>query len=272
MIKDKVIKKITQDLKNQIQSVPDIGVILGSGWGDVISMVENPIILSYSQIKGMPKCSVPGHSGNFVFGKIAGKYVCFMQGRFHYYEYGDLDYVTLPIKIMKSLGVKQLLLTNSAGCVHDKFNVGDLVIIDDHINLTGLNPLIKLPMTDADPIFIDMSEPYDKRMSQQLLNSCNKVGMTAHVGVYAQVTGPSYETRAEVKALEKIGVDCVAMSLGLEVIYARYLHIKCAGVSLITNVPCAITHNALSHKEVVENAKKQSDKLSKVLLDFITEV
>src|SRR5574344_2038026 len=123
--------KIVQQLKDQIQAVPEIGIILGSGWNEVANTVENPIIISYSQIKGMPCCTVPGHNGNFVFGKISGKYVCFMQGRFHYYEYGDLDYVTLPIKIMKKLGVNKLLLTNSAGCVHNKFNAGDVVIITD---------------------------------------------------------------------------------------------------------------------------------------------
>lgn len=265
----KLVNKIVSQIKSQVRVAPEFALILGSGWGDVVELVENPTIINYSSIKGMPTCSVKGHLGNFVFGKVAGKNVCIMQGRFHYYEGKGIENVVLPIYILKQLGVAKLFVTNASGAVNKNYNVGDLVVISDHINNTGNNPLIGLSATDEYPIFVDMSEAYDSIMTSSLYSICKELNISVQKGVYMQNNGPCFETSAEVKMAQNLGADLVGMSTVYEVIVARYLKINCCGISCVSNMGTGLQNTGLSHNEVMENLSKTSEQRKNLIYKFL---
>lgn len=213
---------------------PVVGIVLGSGLGKLAEKIENPIVIPYKEIPGFPVSTAVGHKGNFIAGELGGKFVVAMQGRFHYYEGYPMELVTLPIRVMKVLGIKYLFVSNAAGGVNFDFKVGDLMIIKDHINHLP-NPLVGPNMEDFGPRFPDMTRPYDKGLITKAKEIAAGLDIELREGVYFAGTGPSYETPAEYKYFRLIGADAVGMSTIPEVIVARHSSIPVFGMSVITN-------------------------------------
>ncbi len=213
---------------------PFVGIVLGSGLGKLADKIENQIVIPYKTIPGFPVSTAIGHKGNFIAGDLGGKFVIAMQGRFHYYEGYKMDLVTLPIRVMKVLGIKYLFVSNAAGGVNYDFKVGDLMIIKDHISHLP-NPLVGPNLEDFGPRFPDMTRPYDLDLIAKAETIAKELGYTVKKGVYFAGTGPSYETPAEYKYFRLIGADAVGMSTIPEVIVARHSDIPVFGMSVITN-------------------------------------
>ena len=265
------MEKIAEKIAEKIGSFgsADIGIILGSGWGGVISALKDKKIYPYESFEGMPKCGVSGHSGNFVTGSIGSKKIIAMQGRFHLYEGKSTAEVTLPIRIMHKLGIKSLIITNAAGGINKEFSVGDIMFIKDHINLSGFNPLIGISATKDMPVFIDMGNCYDKALLDCAKKAAEGTGAAVKSGVYLQVIGPSYETPAEIRAFAALGADAVGMSTAVEAVFARYLNLKVLGISCITNMAAGTVDEKLSHGDVLEVSAANSARLSAALTAII---
>ena len=213
---------------------PVAGIVLGSGLGKLADKIENPVVIPYKEIPHFPASTAVGHKGNFIAGTLGGQFVVAMQGRFHYYEGYPMEYVTLPIRVMKVLGIKYLFVSNAAGGVNFSYKVGDLMVIKDHINLLP-NPLIGPNMEEFGPRFPDMTRPYSTELIATVEESAAAEGIALHKGVYLASTGPTYETPAEYKYFRIIGADAVGMSTIPEVIVARHCGIPVFGMSVITN-------------------------------------
>ena len=213
---------------------PVVGIVLGSGLGKLADKIEDPVVIPYKEIPGFPVPTAVGHKGNLIIGTLGGKTVIAMQGRFHYYEGNTMDVVTLPIRVMKVLGIKYLFVSNAAGGVNFDFHVGDLMIITDHINHLP-NPLVGLNLEEFGPRFPDMTRPYDRKLMAKAQAIAEEMGIEVRKGVYFAGTGPSYETPAEYKYFRLIGADAVGMSTIPEVIVARHSDIAVFGMSVITN-------------------------------------
>lgn len=213
---------------------PFVGIVLGSGLGKLADKVENPIIIPYKEIPGFPVSTAMGHKGNFIIGELGGKTVIAMQGRFHYYEGYSMELVTLPIRVMKVLGVQYIFVSNAAGGVNFDYKVGDLMVIKDHINHLP-NPLVGPNMDEFGPRFPDMTRPYDASLRSLAFAVAESNGIKLHEGVYFASTGPTYETPAEYRYYRQIGADAVGMSTIPEVIVARHSSIPVFGMSVITN-------------------------------------
>ncbi|WP_449536830.1 purine-nucleoside phosphorylase [Ferdinandcohnia sp. Marseille-Q9671] len=259
-----VIEKSVQYLKEKSPSIPEIGLILGSGLGVLAEEIENPINVPYDQIPEFPVSTVEGHAGQLVFGTLQGKSVVAMQGRFHYYEGYSLDKVTFPVRVMKELGVTTLVVTNAAGGINESFHAGDLMIISDHLNF-GENPLIGPNDSKFGPRFPDMSEAYTKELRTLAKDVAKELNIDIKEGVYVGMTGPSYETPAEIRMLRTLGGDAVGMSTVPEVIIARHANLKVLGISCISNMAAGILDQPLTHDEVIETTEKvKADFLSLV--------
>ena len=243
----------------------DLGMILGSGLGVLAEEIKNPIFISYDEVSALPKSTVEGHSGRFVIGELEGKTVLAMQGRFHFYEGYTMQEVSLPVRVMAKLGIKQLIITNAAGGVNTSFRAGDLMMISDHINFSGDNPLIGENLDDFGPRFPDMSAPYSKRMQNALKSSSSELCIKLQEGVYMYGTGPSYETPAEVRMARIIGADAVGMSTVPEVIVGVHSGMEILGVSCITNMASGILDQPLTHEEVIETAANIREDFIKLL-------
>ena len=213
---------------------PFAGIVLGSGLGKLADQIENPTVIPYKEIPGFPVSTAVGHKGNFIAGELGGKFVVAMQGRFHFYEGYPMELVTLPIRVMKVLGIQYLFVSNAAGGVNFDYKVGDLMIIRDHINHLP-NPLIGPNMEEFGPRFPDMTRPYDLGLIKLAKEKAAELGISLHEGVYFAGTGPSYETPAEYKYFRLIGADVVGMSTIPEVIVARHSDIPVFGMSVVTN-------------------------------------
>lgn len=248
----KRIEKIAAYIKGKVDFVPDVLVILGSGLGSMANEVEDKIVLPYDEIDDFLVSTVEGHEGQFVFGNYRGKKVVMMQGRFHYYEGYSMKEVTLPVYVMRNLGVKNLVVTNACGGVNKDFSPGDLMLIEDHLNFTGNNPLMGQNFDEFGPRFPDMSKVYNR----DLMSLAQKIGdeenITLKRGVYAIYTGPSYETPAEIRAYRTLGADAIGMSTVPEAIVANYAGMRVLGVSCITNMASGILDQPLKHDEVIE--------------------
>ncbi|MBQ1218558.1 MAG: purine-nucleoside phosphorylase [Bacteroidales bacterium] len=229
------INEAAEYIKSKIgEQTPYAGIVLGSGLGKLADKIENPIVVSYRDIPNFARSTAVGHKGNFIAGYLGGKFVVAMQGRFHYYEGYPMEQVTLPIRVMKVLGIKYLFVSNAAGGVNFSFKVGDLMIIKDHINLLP-NPLIGKNLEDFGPRFPDMTRPYDLSVMALAKEIAQEENITLKEGVYLASTGPTYETPAEYKYFRTIGADAVGMSTIPEVIVARHSSIPVFGISVITN-------------------------------------
>ena len=248
----------------------DIGVILGSGLGDYAEALEDAVKLPYSEIPGFPRSTVAGHAGMWCCGTLYGKRVVMMQGRFHYYEgYGMKD-VTLPVRVMQKIGVKTLIVTNAAGGVNLGYHPGELMVISDIFSMTAQNPLIGPNLDAFGPRFPDMSCAFDKELRALAHECANEQGFALREGVYAQMTGPTYETPAEIRMLRTLGADAVGMSTVPEVIVARHGGMRVLGISCITNMAAGILDQPLNHAEVTETANRVKGQFRN-LLDRIIE-
>lgn len=246
----------------------DIGIILGSGLGDYANELEEGVRLPYGEIPGFPRSTVAGHAGMWCCGTLHGKRVAMMQGRFHYYEGYSMKDVTLPVRVMQRVGVKTLIVTNACGGVNLSYRPGDLMVIGDVFSLTGQNPLIGENLSAFGPRFPDMSCAFDKEL-RALAHSCAaELSMELREGVYAQMTGPCYETPAEIRMLRTLGADAVGMSTVPEVIVARHGGMRVLGISCITNMAAGILDQPLNHEEVTQTANRVKGQF-KGLLDRV---
>lgn len=249
---------------------PQVGIVLGSGLGKLAEKISNPITIPYKSIPGFPVSTAIGHKGNYIAGTLGGKFVIAMQGRIHYYEGYTMEMVTLPIRVMKVLGISYLFVSNAAGGINFDFRVGDLMIIKDHINLLP-NPLLGPNMDEFGPRFPDMTHPYDLRLIELAKKTAAKLNLPLREGVYIAGTGPSYETPSEWHFYRTIGADAVGMSTVPEVIVARHSDIPVFGMSVITNA--AQKDFAADYKndgdDVVKAADAAADKMSRLFADII---
>lgn len=234
----------------------DVGIILGSGLGDYVEALEEARAISYADIPGFPRSTVPGHKGRWVTGTLHGKRVCMMQGRFHAYEGYDLKEVTLPVRVMALLGVKTLIVTNAAGGVNLAFHPGDLMLIADCINFSGMNPLRGENLDAFGPRFPDMSQAYSRELLALAERCAGEMGVQVQKGVYCWFNGPCFETPAEIRMARVLGADAVGMSTVPETIVARHCGLRVFGVSCITNMAAGILDQPLNHEEVMETAER----------------
>ncbi|MCR3760206.1 purine-nucleoside phosphorylase [Clostridium felsineum] len=265
----KTVEESSNYIKEKIQQTPEVGIILGSGLGELADKLSEKKIIKYSDVPNLPTSTVKGHAGQFVFGKLNEKNVVMMQGRFHYYEGNKMESLALPIYIMKSIGIKKLIVTNAAGGVNTSFKPGDLMIIEDHINFAGINPLIGKNCDEMGPRFPDMSNAYDKDMVEETRRIADKIGVDVVKGIYVMMSGPNYETPAEIKMIRLLGGDAVGMSTVPEVIAANHCSIKVIGISCITNMAAGILDKPLDHKEVMETSNKVKDKFTRLVTAII---
>jgi len=250
---------------------PEIGIILGSGLGTLADEYCE-IAIPYANILGFKASTVAGHKGQLVFATINGKKVVMMQGRFHFYEGHSMETVVYPVKVMKKLGVQKLFVTNAAGGVNPEFNPSDLMIITDHINLLGTNPLIGANDDTLGVRFPDMSEVYSKKLVEVADVCAEKLGIALQKGVYMALTGPSYETPAEVRMARILGADAVGMSTVPEATVANYCGMKVLGISCICNKAAGVSTVGLTHNEVIEAAEKAKQKFVALILEILKEV
>ena len=247
---------------------PEIGIILGSGLGDFADLNDS-ITIPYSEIPNFEKSKIEGHKGQLVFAEIQGKRVVMMQGRYHFYEGYSQKTTTYPVKIMKKLGIKTLIITNAAGAVNENFKPADLMFITDHINFMGTNPLIGENDNDLGVRFPDMSEIYSKELINKAENIAKTLGIKTQKGVYAATTGPSYETPSEVKMLRMFGADAVGMSTAPEAIVANWCGLKVLGISCLTNYAAGVSNTPLSHAEVIETANQVKNSFKNLLMEIL---
>ena len=230
------IREASSYLLDHGVTTPEVGIILGTGLGNLIAdKIENPTIIPYQHIPHFPTSTLEFHKGRLIYGDFVGKKVLVMQGRLHYYEGYSLQQVTFPVRVMKSAGIKSLLISNAAGNLNLKWKKGELMLLDDHINLQPDNPLRGTNDETLGPRFPDMSQPYSKSLNQKLIDIAKKEGITLNVGVYACVSGPNLETRAEYRFLQRIGADAVGMSTVPEVIVANHGSLPCCAISVLTD-------------------------------------
>ena len=247
---------------------PEIGIILGSGLGELADEYCDYAI-SYNDIPNFIKSTVQGHKGRLVFAEIKGKKIVMMQGRNHFYEGHSMSAITYPVKVMKLLGVKTLILTNAAGSVNENFRPADLMLITDHINNMGSNPLIGSNDNTLGERFPDMTEVYKKSLIEIAKKCAHKLGITVQEGVYWANSGPSYETPAEIKMIRQLGGDAVGMSTVPEAIVANYCGLNVLGISCITNAASSDTSGKLSHEEVIDAANNAKTKFKSLILEII---
>ncbi len=259
------IKEQTGDFK------PEIGIILGSGLGELADEFCSKAI-PYSEIPGFEASTVSGHKGRLVFAEISGKKVVMMQGRFHFYEGHSIQKVVYPVKVMKKLGVETLIVTNAAGGVNPDFKPADLMIITDHINYMGANPLIGANDDSMGERFPDMSEVYTPKYVELIKNIAGRLGVDVKEGVYMALSGPSYETPAEVRMARIIGADAVGMSTVPEAVTASWAGMKVIGLSCICNSAAGVSTVGLSHADVIQAANQAKDKFKKLVKEIIKEL
>lgn len=243
-------------LNEKVNIIPEMGIILGSGLGGFVQSIEDKVSIPYRDIPNFPISTVEGHKGELVFGKVHGRPIVAMQGRFHYYEGYNMQEVTFPVRVMQVLGVTGLIVTNAAGGINPAFHPGDLILIKDHINMMGDNPLKGANLSNLGPRFPDLSEGYDLEWRQKALPIAQELGINPQEGVYAAMSGPSYESPAEIRFLRTIGADLVGMSTVPEVIVANHGGMRVLGISCVTNMAAGILPQRLSHVEVMETAER----------------
>lgn len=250
---------------------PEVGIILGSGLGDFVNNFDS-ISIPYSEIPNFEKSTIQGHKGQLVFANIKGKNVVMMQGRFHFYEGHPMQKVVFPVKVMKHLGVKTLIVTNAAGALTKKLSPADLMLITDHINMMGTNPLIGINDESLGTRFPDMSDVYKQKLIEIAKDCAKELDFEVKTGVYAACTGPSYETKAEVNMLKVLGADAVGMSTVPEAIIANYCSIDVLGISCISNYAAGISQTPLAHSEVIETTNIAKEKFQSLLLKLLEKI
>lgn len=263
------IKEAGEYIKGKINKTPDVAVILGSGLGSLADEIENKTIIKYSEIPHFPKSTVVGHAGEFIIGNIGEKTILAMNGRFHFYEGYTMDLITLPVRVMKYIGIDNLIVTNACGGMNKEFEAGDLMIITDHLNMLGTNPLMGKNYDELGPRFPDMSEAYKRNLIELCENVAKDNDIVVRKGVYAAISGPMYETPAELRMLIILGADAVGMSTVPEVIVANHGGMNVLGISCITDMALPDNLEPLDHARVVATAEKAKVKFAKLVKETI---
>lgn len=251
---------------------PAIGIVLGSGLGAFAEGIEDAVIIPFSEIPHFPQSTVPGHSGRLVIGRLDGVPVAVMQGRVHAYEGYSPEEVTFPVRVLGLLGVRMLIVTNAAGGIRLDMKQGDLVLLSDHINFTGRNPVAGPNDERFGPRFFDMTEAYSKRLRRLAATVAERQGFPVAEGVYLSLLGPSFETPAEIRAFRAMGADLVGMSTVQEVIVARQMGIEVLGISCVTNLAAGIQAEPLSHEEVMETGRRVAARFSQLLTALVPAI
>jgi len=266
------IKLAVSYLQNKTSFKPEIGIILGTGLGNLANKIEVELKIPYSEIPNFPQSTVKGHKGNLIFGSLSGKKVVALQGRFHYYEGYDMQKVTFPIRVFALLGVETFILSNASGGVNSSFKVGDIMLITDHINLFPDNPLRGKNIEEFGPRFPDMSEPYSKKLISLAKSCAQKVNVSVVEGVYAGTSGPTFETPAEYKFMQAIGADAVGMSTVPEVIVAKHMQKACFAISVITDLGVGEEIEEVSHEKVLVAANEVEPKVTALISEMIKSI
>ncbi|RKL67660.1 purine-nucleoside phosphorylase [Salipaludibacillus neizhouensis] len=269
MITSEMIHESSEWIKKQIDVQPKIGMILGSGLGELADEIEDALIIPFDKIPHFPSSTVEGHKGQLVIGKMEGKVVVAMQGRFHFYEGYSMQQVTFPVRVMKELGCRGLIVTNACGGMNENFQPGDLMVINDHINFTGANPLIGQNLDDYGPRFPDMSQAYTSTLREFALETGKKLGQTLQKGVYVAVSGPTYMSGAELIMLRKFGADVVGMSTVPEVMVASHMSMNVLGISCITDMAIGETIEGITHEEVMKVAAKAKPRFKELVKEIL---
>ena len=269
---NKQLEKSAAYLKNKGFDSPEIGIVLGSGLGKMVAEIESPIVAHYHNIPFFPLATVEFHSGKLIYGNLMGKKVVMMSGRFHLYEGYDLIDVTYPIRVMKLLGIQKLFISNAAGAVNLDFKKGDIMLIEDHINLQGGSPLAFKNVSDFGDRFVDMSEPYDPQMRKIAEDIASRENISLQKGIYAAVVGPQLETKAEYRMLKTLGADAVGMSTVPEVIVANHLRLPVIAVSVLTDECDPDNLQPINIKEILEIAERTEPKMIKLFKELIQKL
>ncbi len=266
------INETAEFIQKNVSFKPEIGIILGTGLGGLVNEIDIKHVLPYETIPNFPVSTVEGHTGKLIFGILGGKKVIAMQGRFHYYEGYTMQELTFPVRVMKFLGIEKLFVSNASGGVNPDFEIGDLMIIVDHLNLLPDNPLIGKNYPELGPRFPDMSDAYDKSLVQKAIKIAKKLKIKYQTGIYAAVTGPCFETPAEYLRVRNSGADAVGMSTVPEVMVARHMSIPCFAISIITDlgVPGKIVE--VSHAEVIKVANEAEKKMTLLMEELISSL
>ena len=263
------VQETVSYIKERIDFTPEYGVILGSGLGSFTDEMKVEFTLPYNEIPNFPVSTVQGHKGALVFGTIGDKKVVAMQGRFHFYEGYSMTEVTFPVRVMKFLGVEKLVVSNASGGVNPSYKVGSIVMITDHINMTPEHPLRGKNDERFGPRFVNMSEPYSRKMIAKATALANDLNIEVHEGIYLGLQGPTFETLAEYKMVKILGADCVGMSTVPEVIVARHMDLETFGISVITDMGNEESIGTISHDEVLEAAKEAEPKVRSLIKELI---
>lgn len=267
-------EKIDQSLKfiqKHTHEAPQFGIILGTGLGALVEEIEIKAEINYADIPNFPVSTVESHSGKLIFGELSGKQVVAMQGRFHYYEGYDMKEVTLPVRVMKKLGIEKLFISNAAGGVNLQYQIADLMIIEDHIDLTKENPLTGPNLDEFGGRFPDMSQPYERKMIDEALEIAQALEVRCHEGVYAAVSGPNLETRAEYRYIARIGADAVGMSTVPEVIVARHMQLPVFAISAITDLCDPDNLEEVEISKILAAAAKAEKGMTQIIKQLIAK-
>ena len=272
MLENPVYEKLcrcVQEVKKKIDFQPEVALVLGSGLGEYAREMDVKAVVPYKEIPGFPVSTVAGHQGRFLFGYVKQVPVVAMQGRVHYYEGYPITDVVLPVRLMGLLGAKKLILTNAAGGVNFSFNPGTLMVITDHIASMVPNPLIGPNMEELGTRFPDMSEIYDRKLREIILQAGRNTGVSLQQGVYVQLTGPSYESPAEIRMCRAMGADAVGMSTACAAVAARHMGLQVCGISCITNMAAGMSGQPLNHEEVQETADRVAEEFCRLVTETI---
>lgn len=266
------LNETVEFLKKQYPHQPEAGIVLGSGLGNFAQSIQVEKEVAYADIPHFPVSTVEGHSGKLIFGSLGGKKVVAMAGRFHFYEGYTPQEVVFPIRVMKWLGIKTLLLSNAAGAVNPSFKVGDIMIIKDHVSFFTPNPLVGKNVPEFGPRFPDMSEPYSRALIKKAKEIAGNAGFDIKEGVYVAVTGPTFETRAEYKFIHILGGDVVGMSTVQENIAARHMGLDVFAVSIVTDLGIREEDNIITHEEVLQAARQAEPKLALLFRELVSAI
>lgn len=263
------IKETVEYLERRVEIRPEIGIILGTGLGGLVHMMKIEQTIPYEEIPNFPVSTVEGHQGKLIFGTMSGRKIIAMQGRFHYYEGYSMQEITFPVRIMKYMGIHLLILSNASGGINPGFEVGDIMVVEDHINLMKDNPLIGKNDPAIGVRFPDMSTAYDKTMITKALKIAERHGIKLQTGIYAAVSGPTFETPAEYRYIRAIGADAVGMSTVPEVITARHMGLTCFAVSVISDLGVTGKIVEISHKQVIDAASAVEPLMTRIIMELI---
>lgn len=272
MIMYEQVQEAAASIQLKIEEAPEVGLILGSGLGLLTDLIEQPVTLPYKEIPHFPQSTVEGHAGELLIGKIAGRTVITMKGRFHMYEGYGPELTAFPVRVMRALGVQKLLVTNAAGGINTSYQAGTLMLISDHLNMTGRNPLLGANDDRFGTRFPDMSKVYSAGLRNIAKEVAKQQGVTLQEGVYVGSLGPTYETPAEIRMFRTLGGDAVGMSTVSEVIVAQHAGMEVLGISCISNMAAGILDRPVTHDEVLETTKQVRDKFLKLVVDIIPKM